>query len=382
MRVLHYFVDFLKPEMHHVYRQVGGLRGWEAWVACKRRVHEDRFPFERIELLKRDPLRGIKRLVIKRGPRIDAYTARELIRLRPRLGCDLVHIYFGHEAAKLLPWLERETAPIIVSFHGMDTSDLLAQADLERLQAIAKLFLARSESLVQALVDRGVPRAMIRLNPTGIPLPTDIAPRRRPDISADRPLRLLQACRFAKTKGLDVSIRATAILNERGAPTTLTLAGYGDLADTLRALAASLGIVDRVAFPGMLPSAQLSSMMRDHDVFVHPSRTTETHDREGIPNSILEAMAHGLPVVATRHSGIPEAITDPDTGLLIDPADAQADPTTAATALANALTRLLEGDTYPRISAATPPHIAQTFSLDTCIAKLEAAYALAVGTDR
>jgi colanic acid/amylovoran biosynthesis glycosyltransferase len=73
-----------------------------------------------------------------------------------------------------------------------------------------------------------------------------------------------------------------------------------------------------VNFLGFLDSASLQEKMCDYHFFLHPSRTTASGDREGIPNSMLEAMAAGLIVFATRHSGIPEAVQHGENGILIE----------------------------------------------------------------
>ncbi len=77
-------------------------------------------------------------------------------------------------------------------------------------------------------------------------------------------------------------------------------------------------------FTGFLDAPALAQLFFSSDIFVHPSELTSEGNREGVPNSLLEAMAAGLPSVATRHGGIPEAISDRVSGLLVDEADPEA----------------------------------------------------------
>ena len=101
----------------------------------------------------------------------------------------------------------------------------------------------------------------------------------------------------------------------------LTIAGEGPLEATVRALASDLGVAGAVSFAGFLSEEGLVRLYSESHVFVHPSQLTADQNQEGVPNSMLEAMATGLPVVATLHGGIPEAVTDGKSGLLVPERD-------------------------------------------------------------
>lgn len=101
----------------------------------------------------------------------------------------------------------------------------------------------------------------------------------------------------------------------------LDLAGGGELEEELRGLAAELGIADRVSFLGPQEEAQVRELLVSCDVFVLPSVIASDGQMEGIPVALMEAIAVGRPVVASRMSGIPELVGDERIGLLVEPGD-------------------------------------------------------------
>lgn len=138
------------------------------------------------------------------------------------------------------------------------------------------------------------------------------------------PYRLLAMGRFVPKKGYGQLLRAVAMLTRAGIDVRLTLAGDGVLRLPLKLLAGRLGIADRVDFPGFVPHDEVGGLFLAADLFVMPSVVAPSGDRDGIPTVVLEALAHGLPVVATAVSGIPEVIEDGVTGLLVPEGDPEA----------------------------------------------------------
>ena len=96
-----------------------------------------------------------------------------------------------------------------------------------------------------------------------------------------------------------------------------------------KSLAGRLGLKSRVSFPGFIPYNQVSRLLAGADIFVMPCVVHSSSDRDGIPNVIMEALAHRLPVVASDVAGISEVIRDRETGLLVP----QQDPAALAAAI-------------------------------------------------
>src|SRR5207237_2156870 len=105
---------------------------------------------------------------------------------------------------------------------------------------------------------------------------------------------------------------------------TLTIAGEGPMLRELQELTRKLKIDNRVALPGFLTSGKLREIYYASHIFLHPSETGSDGNQEGIPNSMLEAMATGLPVFATDHGGIPKAIENGVSGVLVRESDYEA----------------------------------------------------------
>jgi len=172
-------------------------------------------------------------------------------------------------------------------------------------------------------------------------------------------------------KGLATTLRAFAEFGREFPLATLTIAGEGPQLAELQSLAASLGIAGRVAFPGFLPQAELRALYASAHFFLHPSETPPDGDQEGVPNSLLEAMASGLPVLATLHGGIPEAVEHGTSGWLVPERD--------HAALAQAwLTLAREPARYASMSAAAAARVSGAFDLAAQARLLEGYYREAI----
>jgi colanic acid/amylovoran biosynthesis glycosyltransferase len=365
--ILSYCATFLKPEMLHVYRQVSGVIGFDNLVVSRRLENRELFPHSRVMQLRKSPLRAVHRILHRyrrtRVP-VSQHETSQISKIIRNEGVRLVHIYFGTEAARLLDWIPHAGVPVVVSFHGADVSDALTDEEISGIFRYARLLLHRSNSLRTALISRGAPVSKLRANPTGIPVPAEAT---LPVIASGQPLRLLQACRFIEKKGLDVTLQATKKLIDMGFDTQLTLAGDGPLRSKLESLAGRLNLTGRVRWTGFLTQRQLAEEYVRHDFFLHPSRETSSGDREGIPNSLLEAMACGRLVLGTRHSGIPEAVEDGVNGLLVERADAWL--------VAEAIKSTLQNPEHAQsIAKAARQTVVQHFSTEACIAQLMACY--------
>lgn len=371
--VASYCTTFLKPEMLHIYRQVTGLRNYRTFIICRERQCEDRFPFPDLERLPRVRSNFLRRFwlkYIRREPPI-VYRGEYgvLARLLERRQADLMHVYFGHTGVHLLPFIRRWPRPVVVSFHGMDIQTRNGHPGYEeRLRSLLQeipLVLARSRSLIERLQQLGAPPERIRLNRTGIPMDAFPAvPRQRP---ADGGWQFVQACRLIEKKGLDVALRAFGRFYSQHSQSRFVIAGEGPLLEPLHRLVAELGLQQSVHFAGFLDQGALRELYGRSHAFVHPSQMTADQNQEGVPNAMLEAMATGLPVIATRHGGIPEAVEHGSSGLLVEERD--------ESGLAVSLQQLVSEDgLWERLGREAASAVRRDFEHGEQIARLEGFY--------
>ena len=227
---------------------------------------------------------------------------------------DVIHAHVFEAGFPAVLLARRLGCPVVVSEHFTAFQRGLVRGP-DRLLARyafrnADLVCPVSESLLREL-EALEPRARYRVVPnvvdTGVFHPP-AAPRRR---AAGEPLRLLNVASLAAKKSHADLLDALARLRER---VTLDVIGDGELLPELREQASRLGLGDTVRFLGPRDPAAVAEAMRASDLFVLPSRF------ENLPVVLLEAMASGLPVVATRVGGVPE-IVDDDAGVLVAPGD-------------------------------------------------------------
>jgi colanic acid/amylovoran biosynthesis glycosyltransferase len=155
----------------------------------------------------------------------------------------------------------------------------------------------------------------------------------------------------------------------------LVIAGEGPMKDVLVRRINALSLGNQVRLTGFLSQDDLRRIYRESHVFIHPSELAADSNQEGIPNSMLEAMASGLPVVATRHGGIPEAVQEGADGILVPERDEPA--------LYEALLKLAtQPDLWRQMGKRASQSVADNFEQQQQIGKLEAAYDEAIETAR
>ncbi len=322
--VASYCATFLKPEMLHIYRQITSLRRLRPVVVAQKRENEERFPFQDIWVVRKPAWHFLRRIwfkqIVDRPWQISAGEVREIERALTGSDAQLLHIYFGHIAALLRPLIRHWPKGTIVSFHGADVLVGLQKPSYrhatEEMLSLVRRVLVRSESLRRAVIDLGCVPEKIEIQRTGIPL--DQFPTRERSVPDNGEWRLLQAGRLIEKKGLKTALRAFAKFRKEFPCAKLTIAGEGSQLGELQSLARELQIASSVDFAGFVSQEKLRELFYSSHLFLQPSETGPDGNQEGVPNSMLEAMSTGLPVFATRHGGIPEAVEHNISGILVE----------------------------------------------------------------
>lgn len=219
-----------------------------------------------------------------------------LARCLKRYPPDLLHAQFGHLGLLALPLARRLKIPLVLSFRGQDVALVRAIADTQRCALFnytARVF-ARCHDMANDLVTLGCPREKLLVVPSGIDVSAIPFHERMQPVPGE-PIRLVFVGRRALKKGFDDAARAVEIVG------------------------ASYDVEFRALHDA--PHAEVMAALRAAHIFLLPCRTAADGDKEGIPNAIKEAMAAGLPIVSTRHAGIPECVEPEAGGLLSEEGD-------------------------------------------------------------
>ncbi|HAY5028409.1 colanic acid biosynthesis glycosyltransferase WcaL [Escherichia coli] len=214
---------------------------------------------------------------------------------------------------------------IATIFHGIDISsrEVLNHYTPEYQQLFRRgdLMLPISDLWAGRLQKMGCPREKIAVSRMGVDM-TRFSPR--PVKAPATPLEIISVARLTEKKGLHVAIEACRQLKEQGVAFRYRILGIGPWERRLRTLIEQYQLEDVVEMPGFKPSHEVKAMLDDADVFLLPSVTGADGDMEGIPVALMEAMAVGIPVVSTLHSGIPELVEADKSGWLVPENDARA----------------------------------------------------------
>jgi len=292
----------------------------------------------------------------------DLVASARACRLTRRFAADLVHLHTAH--AHAIGWLAGlwgSMPPKVVS-RRVDFRPRSNALSRLKYRWPGQVYVAVSESVRQVLIESGVDPSRVRTIHSGIPLPG-----RRPEptgrvrrelgIGQDRRI-VVSVAALAPHKDHGTLLKAARRVVERVPEAHFVLVGDGPLADRIRRQVASLGLGDRVTLAGF--RTDVEDILAESSVFVTSSRL------EGLGTSTLDAMAAGLPVVATRVGGIPEMVRHESEGLLVPPQHPDA--------LAEALVAVLGSEDRARRYGEAGRSRAAHFDISRTVDETEALY--------
>jgi colanic acid/amylovoran biosynthesis glycosyltransferase len=232
---------------------------------------------------------------------------------------ELVHAHFGGDGWLISASAARAQLPLIVTLHGHDVTrqpsstgpkGVRYRRNLRTAFQRAKVLIAVSEVIRERAIHWGADPAKVRVHYNGVPIPTEV-----PDVPKQYDVAFVG--RFVEKKGADDLIAALASVKAKA-----LFIGDGPRFAEMQGYARSLNV--DATFLGARPADEVYRLLAQSRLLAAPSRTAADGDSEGLPTTVVEAMALGLPVVSTHHSGIPEAVTDGVTGLLGPEGDREA----------------------------------------------------------
>jgi len=247
---------------------------------------------------------------------------------------DIIYAHWlvpGGVIGAVVSWLSG--IPLVISAHGSDVFVVQRYALLRPVVhfafRVACHVIACSSDLAHRITTLGMCQDRVSVVPYGVDIEryefwrSDGAASVEPTIVQGRSTVMVMGRLVAK-KGFTYLLQAVPLVLAQYPDTTFLIAGEGDLRADLEGLVADLGIQEQVCFLGHIPWDQTPRYLADVDVFVVPSVVDQAGNVDGLPNVLLEAMASGCAIVASRVAGIPDVIRDGENGMLVPPRDVQA----------------------------------------------------------
>ncbi len=236
---------------------------------------------------------------------------------------EFIHAHYGPSGIEIFPLAKKMKMPLLVSFHGYDASFLLRNQkytkQLQELFEYARI-IAVSNYMANKLIEAGAKSDNIFLLYYGVPVENKFVARKSlsEKLRNKEEIKFLQISGFEEKKGHIYTVQAFKEFLKYYSNCKLVFGGGGSLMPTIEKLCSDLELKEKILFLGAIKPDRVYDVMADSDIFLHHSVTAQSGDQEGIPNVIMEAMATGLPVISTFHSGIPELIDDGINGYLVE----------------------------------------------------------------
>ena len=291
---------------------------------------------------------------------------------------DLIHTHYLVDAAFFTKFTKMFKVPKICSVYGYDVSSFpnkyfgLGKYYIKRIFDEYDVFLAMSMDMKNDLLRLGCPEKKIKIHYQGIDIHKYKIHNR--DYGFKKITNILQIGTVESKKGQNIVLESLYILlNELNIGTFVYhVVGNGNI-DSFRNKIDELKLKDKIKLYGYInhKSFEYLNILKQADIYVHPSITSINGEKEGIPTSIIEAMASGLPVLSTYHAGIPYIIENDKDGLLVNEKDIKG--------LANALNRLiLDFELREKLGKAAQRKAAEQLSLEKGTRELEGIYKIAI----
>ncbi len=349
--VAHVMRGYLTRTETFIGNQIVTLRHFKPVVFCHHRISGHSYPMAQVvsgaDLL--SPFwRRIDRWMYRLGRVAVPQTTDALARYALEHGIRLMHFHYLVDARFFIALKHKTRLPALVSAYGYDVSEFpnryggYGRRYLEPVFGQADYVLAMSHDMCRDMVELGCPRDKIIVHYYGTDTSRFVYPKR--EYRDKDQVTVLACASLYEKKGQHLTLQALRLVEQRRMAKChfrVVFAGDGPMRLRLERQVAEYGWQDKVAFLGHIPHHEdrLVEAYRQADIFSLPSMTTTRGDKEGIPGTIVEAMAAGLPVLSAHHAGIPDVIESGREGILVREADVEAMACALAALIDNAALR-------------------------------------------
>jgi colanic acid/amylovoran biosynthesis glycosyltransferase len=340
---------FLPISETFIYSELVNLKAFSPIICCKKTMNLEQFPYDPIYQFKNEE------------------ELREIIRNE---NVKLIHARFGVTGAELLNVKQALGIPMLTSFHGFDLPTNVRTINkydgrLERLFKEGTAFTVTSNNMKKILVEYGCPKHKIFVHHSGIDIEKFSYKKR--EFPEDGMITILSVGRLVEKKGMKYLIEAVHQVSQQYPQIRLRIVGDGNLRKELEAQVKQLKLENIVELLGETPHEDIIREMQQAHLFALASTTASDGNQEGIPNVLKEAMSTGLPVISTKHAGIPELVRDGRSGFLVPERD--------ATAMAHSILHLIKNsDQWNKMSKIGRRTVKRLFNTQKQIEELDYIY--------
>ena len=291
---------------------------YEGWQPSNIHAGGSIYPFPLSLLIFRGSLRNVFPELYQK---IYTYFLKKYV-LKTGTTCLLAN--YGPLGTHIFTACQESNIPFVVHFHGFDASEKKTisryGAEYRTILPLAKAVIVVSQVMKMDIERICGPLKNLHVLPYGVDT-EKFTPRTK---ASKESIQLISVGRFTAKKAPIMSIKAFQILLEKFPTAHFTMIGDGELWEDAKKYVEENGLGKNVAFMGQQKPNLILEKLQEADIFIQHSIKTPSGDSEGTPNSILEASACGLPIVSTIHAGIPEAVIQGETGILVQENDFKA----------------------------------------------------------
>lgn len=243
---------------------------------------------------------------------------QEVSNFRP----NVIHLHFGYEALKFLDNFYSDSVSFIIHFHGYDASAMFRKKSyLKKLKYYLSLKNVHTVFVSEFIKTRFQQNQLDTTRSNVIKCGIDLSKfnqKESAQINTNKNWNFTQVSSQVEKKGISYAIKGFGLFleNNKGIDAIFNITGTPTVENL--ALVKKLNLEKKIIFKGLLDHQKVKELLESTDVFVHCSVTSKDGDEEGIPTAIMEAMAMGIPILSTFHSGIPELVINNKHGVLVE----------------------------------------------------------------